>query len=168
MPEQTEPGEVLAGSIGFLISKLGVTTAHAFAETLAPLGIDPRHFGILRIIAMSDGPSQQRLGEALAVPASRMVALIDDVEERGLVERRRNPNDRRAHAIHLTAKGRKLYDRAVEKAGAFEEKLFAGLSEAERTQLLELLRRVAMSQTGVPVGSHPGLGGAEPPAQSDL
>jgi DNA-binding MarR family transcriptional regulator len=164
VPEHTEPGEVLAGSIGFLISKLGMTSAHAFAETLSPLGIDPRHFGILRIIAMSEGPSQQRLGEALAVPPSRMVALIDDVEERGLVERRRNPTDRRAHAIHLTAKGRKLYDRAVEKASAFEDELCAGLSEAERAQLLDLLRRLAVSQSGVPVGSHPGLGGAEPPA----
>ena len=163
MGEAIEPGEVLAGSVGFLLSKLGLTSAAAFAETLTPLGIDPRHFGIMRIIAMSDGPSQQRLGDALAVPASRMVALIDDIEARGLVERRRNPNDRRAHCIHLTAKGRKLYDRALEKASAFEDRLLSDLSASERDELLQLLRRVAVSVSGEPVGSHPGLGGAEPP-----
>jgi len=161
--EAIEPGEVLAGSVGFLLSKLGLTSAAAFAETLAPLGIDPRHFGIMRIIAMSDGPSQQRLGEALAVPASRMVALIDDIEALGLVERRRNPTDRRAHAIHLTAKGRKIYERALEVAGAYEDKLCRDLSDAERDELLHLLRRLAVAISGDPVGSHPGLGGAEPP-----
>lgn len=157
MPEVMEPGQVLGGSVGFLLSKLGLTSANAFAAVLQPLGIDPRHFGIMRIIAMTEGRSQQQLGEALMVPASRMVALIDDIEERGLVERRRNPHDRRAHALHLTPKGRKLYDRAVEAATAYEDRLCAALSPDEREQLLNLLRRLAVTIDPAPVGSHPGL-----------
>jgi DNA-binding MarR family transcriptional regulator len=154
--QQTDPAEVLAGSVGFLLSKLGMTSAHRFAEALEPLGIDPRHFGILRIIAMTEGQSQQQLGEALHVPPSRMVALIDDVENRGLVERRRNPNDRRAHALHLTAKGRKLYDKATVIATATEEQLCAGLGDRERDQLLCLLHKLATAGDS-PAGSHPGL-----------
>jgi DNA-binding MarR family transcriptional regulator len=155
MSQDVHAGEVLAGSVGFLLSKLGMTSATQFAKTLAPLGIDPRHFGILRIVAMAEGQSQQQLGEALQVPPSRMVALIDDVEARGLVERRRNPNDRRAHALHLTAKGRRLYDKALEIATSYEEQLCAGLNERERDQLLALLRKLASE--GGPPGSHPGL-----------
>jgi DNA-binding MarR family transcriptional regulator len=154
--QSADAGEVLAGSIGFLLSKLGMTSAHAFAETLEPLGIDPRHFGILRIVAMTEGQSQQQLGEALHVPPSRMVALIDDVEARGLVERRRNPHDRRAHALHLTAKGRKLYDKAREIATAYEEQLCGALSPHERDELLCLLHKLATAGGG-PAGSHPGL-----------
>ena len=156
MPDEVDAGEVLAGSVGFLLSKLGMTSAHRFAETLEPLGIDPRHFGILRIVAMTEGQSQQQLGDALHVPPSRMVALIDDVEGRGLVERRRNPRDRRAHALHLTAKGRRVYDEALEIATAYEERLCAGLSERERAQLLGLLHKLAAAEH-TPAGSHPGM-----------
>jgi len=156
MPEDVDAGEVLAGSVGFLLSKLGMTSAARFAEMLEPLGIDPRHFGILRIVAMTEGQSQQRLAEALHVPPSGMVALIDDVEARGLVERRRNPNDRRAHALHLTTKGRRLYERALEIATAYEEHLCGGLSDRERDHLLALLHKVAAGY-GTPAGSHPGM-----------
>jgi DNA-binding MarR family transcriptional regulator len=151
-----DAGEVLAGSVGFLLSKLGLTSATGFAKTLEPLGIDPRHFGILRIIDLTEGQSQQQLGDALHIPPSRMVALIDDVEARGLVERRRNPTDRRAHALHLTARGRKLYEQAREIATDYEDHLCAALSERERDQLLDLLRKLASE--GGPPGSHPGLG----------
>ncbi|MEY2477031.1 MAG: hypothetical protein QOG87_2346 [Actinomycetota bacterium] len=155
MAEGVDAGEVLGGSVGFLLSKLGMTSATQFAETLEPLGIDPRHFGILRIVEMASGQSQQQLGEALHIPPSRMVALIDDVEQRGLVERRRNPKDRRAHALHLTPKGRKLYDQALAIATEYEEHLCEGLSERERDQLLTLLHKLAAACG--PAGSHPGM-----------
>lgn len=156
MPDAVNAGEVLAGSVGFLLSKLGMTSAMAFGKALEPLGIDPRHFGILRIIDMTEGQSQQQLGDALHVPPSRMVTLVDDVEERGLVERRRNPTDRRAHALHLTPRGRKVYEQALEIATAYEENLCAGLSQREHDHLLALLRKLASA--GGPPGSHPGLG----------
>ena len=154
--DPNDPAHVLAGSVGFLISKLGMHSAAGFAEALQPLGIDARHFGMLRIVATGQGLSQQELGERLSVPPSRMVAFIDELEERGLVERRRNPRDRRAHAVHLTAKGRRLYDKALQTAVDYEERFCADLSPADREQLLELLQRLAAPQ-GVPVGVHPGM-----------
>ena len=75
-------------SVGFLISQLGFFSSKAFMEALEPVGIDPREFLLMRFVAASEGQSQQALAERLAVPASRMVALVDRLEEAGLVERR--------------------------------------------------------------------------------
>jgi DNA-binding MarR family transcriptional regulator len=148
--------ELLAGSVGFLLSKLGFSSAARFAATLQPLGIGPQHFAALRYVEHLEGRSQQTLAEALEVPPSRVVAMIDELEARGLVERRRNPNDRRAHALHLTADGRQMLDRAMAAASAYEAQLCSCLSAEERTELLELLRRVAANH-GLPLGVHPAL-----------
>jgi DNA-binding MarR family transcriptional regulator len=150
------PGELLAGSVGFLLSKLGFHSAARFAHDLAPIGIDPRQFALLRYVAADEGQSQQALGAALQVPPSAMVALIDEMEARGLVERRRNPHDRRAHALHLTAKGRRLFDKANGIATDYEARLCGSLSAAERQRLLELLQRIAADEH-TPIGVHPGL-----------
>ena len=85
-----------------------------------------------------------------------MVAFVDELEERALVERRRNPRDRRAHALHLTAKGRRLFEKATAIAEDYETRLCGSLSAAERQRLLELLQRIAADQD-TPIGVHPGL-----------
>lgn len=164
-PAPGPSGEALTGSVGFLLSKLGVGSARRFAERLRPLGIEPRHLALLQMVAASEGRSQQVLGEALAVPASRMVALVDDLEQRGLVERRLNPDDRRMRALHLTKKGRGLLERALAIAAEHESELCGPLEPAERAQFLALLRRLAAGQGG-PLGVPPGLGcPAEPPRE---
>jgi DNA-binding MarR family transcriptional regulator len=151
-----ERGELLAESVGFMLSKLGFHTAGGFAQALAPLGIEPRQFGLLRYIDAAEGSSQHALGTAMHIPPSAMVAIIDDLEGRGLVERRPNPHDRRAHALHLTAKGRRLYDKAVDIAVAYEDGLCASLTPAEKEQLLGLLQRLAADQSS-PIGVHQGM-----------
>jgi DNA-binding MarR family transcriptional regulator len=159
------PTELPADSVGFLLSKVGFDAARRFRARLAPLGLEPRQFALLRYVAAAEGQSQQALGAALEIPASRMVALIDDLEERGLVERRRNPADRRARALHLTSAGRRLLGKAIEVAIAHERELLSGLSKEERGQLAELLRRLAADQ-GIPIAVHPGLTLANPDAVS--
>jgi DNA-binding MarR family transcriptional regulator len=162
---QRSPAELPADSVGFLLSKVGFDAARRFRARLAPLGLEPRQFALLRYVAAAEGQSQQALGAALEIPASRMVALIDDLEERGLVERRRNPADRRARALHLTSAGRRLLGKAIEVAIAHERELLSGLSKDERRQLGKLLRRLAAEQ-GIPIGVHPGLTLANPDAAS--
>lgn len=154
MPIDTPPGELLARSVGFLLSKLGFCASSGFTAVLAPLGIQPQHFGVLRFVDAMEGQSQQAMAEALQMPPSRIVAFVDDLEERKLVERRRNPSDRRAHALYLTAEGRAMFERAMEVAIEFENDLCANLTRAEREQLLDLLRRLAASQ-GMALGIHP-------------
>ena len=99
-------------SVGFLISQLGFLSSRGFMEALEPVGIDPREFLLMRFVAASEGQSQQALAERLAVPASRMVALVDRLEHAGLVERRPNAEDRRIRELHLTRKGRSVIERA--------------------------------------------------------
>jgi DNA-binding MarR family transcriptional regulator len=129
--------------VGFLLSQLGYATSRGFRETLAPLGLEPRQFAMLRFVGLEEGRSQQAIGDALQIPASRMVALVDDLEQRGLVERRLDPADRRTRSLHLTPKGRRLLSKAWELAVQSEARTCAGLSKAQREQLLGLLRKVA-------------------------
>jgi len=140
-------------SVGFTVSTIGYATARAFRAILAPLELEPREFALLRAVATSEGSSQQAIGERLQIPSSRMVALVDALEARSLIERRHNPDDRRTRALHLTDAGRDVLGRAFALAVGHEQNMCAELSEAEREQLLDLLQRVA-ARLGLPPGVH--------------
>ncbi|HEX6509698.1 MAG TPA: MarR family transcriptional regulator [Chloroflexota bacterium] len=133
-------------SAAFLLVQLGFRASHRFEERLAPLGIQPRHVGLLRAVAATEGQSQQALGEILHLPKSRMVWLVDDLEQHEFVERRRNPTDRRAYALYLTPTGRRALSEANQIAAEHEAELLGSLQPAEREQLAALLRRIAADQ----------------------
>jgi DNA-binding MarR family transcriptional regulator len=159
---QASPAQELSRRAGFLLVQLGTHRHRRFAERLAPLGLHPRHFGMLSQIAANEGRSQQALGSALGIHRSALVALVDDLEHRGLAERRRDPADRRAYALHLTAAGRRLLKRLQRAADEDEAELLAALDASERSELIRLLQRVAESQ-GLAAGVHPDLEPREPP-----
>ncbi len=144
-------------SVGFLLSQLGFLSSKAFMDALAPIGIGPRDFLLMRFVAASEGQSQQALAERLGVPPSRMVALVDHLEEAGFVERRADPEDRRVRGLHLTRKGRSALERASKIAIDYETRLCAGINREEREQLIDLLQKLQESQTHLR-GVHPGLG----------
>jgi DNA-binding MarR family transcriptional regulator len=148
-------------SVGFLISQLGFFSSQRFAEALKPTGIGPREFLLLRFVAASEGQSQQALAERLGVPPSRMVALVDHLEEQELLERRLDAEDRRIRALHLTDKGRATLARAAEIAIDYEERLCSPLGEGERDQLIDLLQKLQAAQTELR-GVHPGLAREHP------
>jgi DNA-binding MarR family transcriptional regulator len=143
-------------SVGFLISQLGFISSRRFHEALEPLGIGPREFLLMRFVAASNGQSQQALADRLQVPPSRMVALVDHLEDAGLVERRPDPDDRRVRGLYLTRKGRGVLDRAAKIAIDYETQLCAGINREERDQLIDLLQRLQVTQTDLG-GVHPGL-----------
>ncbi|MEO3768970.1 MarR family winged helix-turn-helix transcriptional regulator [Micromonospora sp. B9E7] len=149
----------LAARANFLLSQLGFHIAQAFAARLAPLGIAPNHFGLLVHLDGGEGGSQQQLADALGIHRKVMVGLLDDLEQRGLVQRRRHPADRRAHAIYLTDVARQLLPRARRIADQHEEEVLAALDASERVELIAVLQRIADS-TGNSPGVHPGLGSA--------
>jgi DNA-binding MarR family transcriptional regulator len=144
-------------SVGFLISQLGFFSSKGFMEALAPLGIGPREFLLMRFVDASKGQSQQALAERLGIPPSRMVALVDHLEEAGFVERRPDPEDRRVRGLHLTRRGRAVLERAGKIAIDYETRLCAGINREEREQLIDLLQKLQESQTHLR-GVHPGLG----------
>lgn len=160
-PERSPSAIRGASSPAFLLAQVGAHAATKFAERLDGIGLVPAHAGILRLIDASQGLSQQALGAELSVLPSRLVVLIDDLERRGLVERRDHPRDRRSHALYLTAKGRDTLKAIGRVAREHQAALCAALSDDERTQLAQLLRRIA-DQQGLRPGVHPGFGRLRP------
>lgn len=140
-------------SVAFTLSTLGFAVSAGFRERLAPLGLEPRDFALMRAVGASEGQTQQAIGERLRIPPSRMVAFVDLLEQRELLERRPHPTDRRARALHLTVDGRALLETAYAAAVAFEGDVCAGLKKGEREQLLALLSTVVES-LGLPPGVH--------------
>lgn len=148
-------------SVAFAVSRLGYQVSGQLAARLRPLGIEPRHFGLLRALATSDGQSQRAIGDSLNLHPNRIVALVDELERQRLVRRRTHPTDRRAHALILTASGRQLLDQALQIAIGIEQELCAELQPAERDHLLRLLARLRIGDSEHP-GIHPGLSGTPP------
>ncbi|HXN37343.1 MAG TPA: MarR family transcriptional regulator [Solirubrobacteraceae bacterium] len=143
-------------AVGFLLSSTGYGVSRRFHQILAPLELEPREFALLRAVGAAEGQSQQAVAERLQIPPSRMVAFVDALEARGLLERRLNPQDRRARALHLTDSGRELLGRAFVLAVELERDICADLSVAEREQLVEMLQRVG-GRLGLPGGVHAAL-----------
>jgi len=139
----------------FLLAQLGAHAARRFAERVAELDLTPPQAGLLRSVAREPGLSQQALAAHLGTPPTRVVALVDGLEERGLVERRRNLADRRLHALHLTEAGAALLREIGRVGAAHEDALLAALALLRREQLRGLLSRVVEEQR-LTEGVHPG------------
>ena len=144
------------GSLAFLLVQLGMHGARRFGERLQPLGLEQRQAGMLVRLAANEGQSQQAIAAMLGVNATRMVFLVDELEKLGLVERRRNPEDRRSHALYLTDPGRAALAQVQAVAAEHEQQMSAGLTGEQRRQLIALLRQVAAAQSLRP-GSLPGF-----------
>jgi DNA-binding MarR family transcriptional regulator len=123
---------------------------------LRELDLSPPHAGILGAIARGSGISQQALASLLGMVPSRLVALLDELEGLGLLERRDNADDRRVYALHLTDKGSRVLGDIGRIARAHDEALCASLDAREREQLTGLLERIAADQKLTP-GVHPGF-----------
>jgi DNA-binding MarR family transcriptional regulator len=132
--------------VAFLLVQLGLHLGRVFGERLKPLGLEQRHAGMLIRLAENNGRSQQAIAELMRINPTRMVFLTDELEELGLVERRRNPADRRSHALYLTEAGTAMLARVREVAAAHEADVTASLSGAEREQLVAILQHLARDQ----------------------
>jgi DNA-binding MarR family transcriptional regulator len=151
-------GDKAPQNLAFLLSQVGIHASRRFAERLAEVDLQPPHFRVLNLVDTAEGRSQQEIAEAVQAPPSRMVAFVDELEQRGLIERRADPKDRRVRALYLTAAGRKALAQGREVARSHQEELTQGMSEEEQEQLIELLRKVVHEQT-IGAGVHPGFSG---------
>jgi DNA-binding MarR family transcriptional regulator len=111
---------------------------------------------MLSQLAVNEGQSQQALSVALGLHRSAVVALVDDLEHRGLAERRRDPVDRRAYTLYLTPAGRKVLAELELLAEKDEDELLTALDVSERSTLISLLQRLARAQS-LAAGVHPNL-----------
>ncbi|HWF02980.1 MAG TPA: MarR family transcriptional regulator [Candidatus Angelobacter sp.] len=130
---------------------------------MAILQLSPSDAGILRLLRMSAGISQQALSARLQIHPSRLVAILDNLEKRNLIERKPNPDDRRLYSLHLTKDGVEILERIGKVAREHQDALLAALNSEERASLTALLQKIAGEQALTP-GVHPryrGLGKGE-------
>jgi DNA-binding MarR family transcriptional regulator len=134
--------EALAEELGPLLGRAHAAHRAIAERALAPIGLQPKAVGALAVL-VAEGPlSQQRLGERQGIDRTTMVAVIDELEGSGLVERRRDAGDRRAYALHATAAGRRAASRAQAATAHAEAEFLASLAPGERAALKATLRRL--------------------------
>jgi DNA-binding MarR family transcriptional regulator len=129
----------------FLLSRMGAVARKQFGARLETLGLTTRMWGALNVLDGEGAITQHALCKGTGMDPSSMVATIDDLEQKGLVERRPHPGDRRAHALHVTDAGRDTLTRGRRLARQTQDELLAPLDLAEREQLHELLLRLAVA-----------------------
>jgi DNA-binding MarR family transcriptional regulator len=155
-PQPAEPATQPFRAVAFMLSSLGYAISRRFHNALAPLELDPGEFSLLRAVSANEGQPQNALAERLHISPSWMVAIVDQLEHRELLERRPHTRDRRVRTLHLTAAGKKLIRQAELQAQQFDRQVGHPLSEAELGQLLGFLERIAAGLELEP-GAHSAL-----------
>jgi DNA-binding MarR family transcriptional regulator len=138
IPQDNPEIAEFAGQLFFRLWRASHTRTAAALESV---GLTPALFALLNYLGSSEGAIQQEIGSAMGIDPSTMVSLIDELERSGLARRRPHPTDRRAREVTITAKGRRVLERARRMAVEVEDEVLQGLSDGERRQLLKLLRR---------------------------
>ena len=154
--QPTDPPTPPFRSAAFMLSSLGYAVSRRFHQLLGPLSLEPGEFALLRAVAASEGESQTTLADHLHISPSWMVAIVDELEGRGLLERRPHVRDRRVRTLHLTPPGKKLLQQAERQAEQFDREVTNMLAERELVQLLDLLDRIAAGLELQP-GAHAAL-----------
>jgi DNA-binding MarR family transcriptional regulator len=145
-------------AVAFLLAQVGAHAAKQFAERLSPLKLTPAHAGILRRLSNTPGVSQRVLAANLGMHASRLVAIVDEMESLGLVVREGNADDRRTYSLQITPRGKERLAEISTVSMQHNQEMCAALTDGEREVLAGLLQRIA-DQQGLLHGVHPGFSG---------
>jgi MarR family transcriptional regulator, lower aerobic nicotinate degradation pathway regulator len=136
------PEELVASST-FLLKRLGFAAKDRAMEAYEETDLHPYHHAVLVAVGEGSHETQGAIADALGYDKGQLVGLLDELEERGLVERRRDPNDRRRHLVDLTPEGKRALRKLRLLARQIEDEFFAPLSDEERATLHALLLRLA-------------------------
>ena len=135
--------EELVASATFLLKRLGFAAKERAMAAYEETGLHPYHHAVLLVLGEGSRETQGEIADALGYDRGQLVGLLDELEERGFVERRRDPNDRRRHLVRLTPDGKKMLGRLRSLARRMEDEFLAPLSDRERSNLHALLLRLA-------------------------
>lgn len=141
MAEAVSTDIEVAEYAGQLFFRLWRASHTRTAQALDSIGLTTTTFAVLNVLGARERAIQQQLSADMGIDPSAMVKLINALEEAGLVERQRRPNDRRAWEVTITPNGRHTLQQAKELASDIELEILGGLTAAERRQLLALLRQ---------------------------
>lgn len=132
----------LADLLGYHLRRAQVAMFQNFAKVLDDWNISPGQVGVLALVKANSGINQTRVGNALGIDRSTLVAVIDRLEERDLITRTPSPTDRRSHALVLTEEGERYLAKLLPQVHKHERQIAADLSDDERATLIALLSRV--------------------------
>ena len=138
----------LLDSTGFLVTKAHQRTHREFATALLPVGIEPRHYGALRALLIVGPVTQGELAQLLDVSPATVVAMVDDLEARGLLSRERDVQDRRVSRLHLSPEASTVVENAGEVSTRLLEDRLGGRDSVERHDLVRLLRGLLLDTAG--------------------
>jgi len=133
----------LALSSGYLLARLGLAFKAQATARAEESGFELYDYSLLAILGEGAREAQATIADALALDPSRLVALLDSLEQRDMVVRQRDPLDRRRHVVSITDTGRKELARLRAIVGQLEDEFFAPLDPASREALQEILVRLA-------------------------
>jgi DNA-binding MarR family transcriptional regulator len=136
------PDELVA-STTFLLKRLGFTAKEQAMDAFGRSGLTPYHHAVLAVLDEGARETQNAIADALGYDRGQLVGFLDELEERGLVERRRDPADRRRHTVSLTPDGRRTLRKLRTIAGTLEHDFLAPLDPDQQQQLHALLRQLA-------------------------
>lgn len=131
-----DPHEVLA----YLLKHANMQLTASTDAALAPLGIDGKDFGALRVVAGREPTSQLQVAQRLGIDRTTMVALLDVLERKGIVVRRPDPADRRRNNVELTDRGRQTFEAAQVAYGEAETAFLAAISPEAAAEFRRTLR----------------------------
>ena len=135
--------EELVASTAFLLKRLGFIAKEQAIEAYERTGLGPYHHAVLIALGENSHETQGAVADALGYDRGQMVGLLDELEEQGLVERHRDPSDRRRHIVKLTPEGKKMLGRLRVLARQIEDEFLAPLDEQQRRQFHSLLLQLA-------------------------
>lgn len=133
----------LSEFVGYALRRAQLVVFDDFFQTFADLGLRPAQFGLLVVINQNPGLKQADASAALGIQTPNFVALVDELERRGLAQRLPTQNDRRSHALHLTKAGEALLKRVMVRQAEHEGRMTARIGKAGREQLMMLLDKLA-------------------------
>jgi DNA-binding MarR family transcriptional regulator len=133
----------MATIIGYKLRRAQLLVFQDFIETFARMKLRPAEFSVLAIIAETPGLKQSEIAEMLGIKRANFVALMDNLEKRGLAERRKAQADRRSHSLHLTAEGVRFVEKMIAQWSEHENRMIARLGgPQERDRFIALLDRL--------------------------
>jgi DNA-binding MarR family transcriptional regulator len=136
------PQELVA-SASFLLKRLGYAAKERTMSAWADTGLHPYHYAVLLVLDEGSRETQGSIADALGYDHGQLVGLLDELQDQELVERQRDPKDRRRHLVSLTAEGKKTLRRLRTLAARLDDEFLEPLSESERATLHSLLLRLA-------------------------
>lgn len=138
--------DILDDIVGYRLRRAQVVVYQDYVRTVGSLDIRPSQFAAMTIIGANPGLSQTTLAATMGIDRSGAVILIDALEGKGLASRVPSPNDRRTYAIMLTETGQKTLAELKRLVAEHDLRITSQLSDAERTQLRDLLHRLYTPQ----------------------